>query len=155
MFISTEDNHAVHISLEKGKIIGCRFRFKRGLDALPLIMEMEAGFYSFNPGAPGPSDTALPPTDALLQMLTNTGLDTPAEMPVQGDIELTEITNIIVTELARYLGPIASLIVEDYLDDIGPIHDSGSLQKIVNSAASEIADERKRDEFVKNVFSKL
>lgn len=155
MFISTLDNHAVHINLEKGTIIGCRFRFKRGLDALPLIMEMEAGHYSFNLGAPGPPDTALPPTDTLLQMLTNTGHNTPADMPIQGVTEITEVPEIIAKELAMYLGPIASVIVEDYLDEIGPVRNSGTLQKLIKSVASEIADKRKRDEFTEAVINKL
>jgi len=155
MFISTMDNHAIHIGVKKGQIIGCRFRFKRGADALPLILEMEAGRYSFTPGSPGPADSQLPATEQLLDMLTHTKQNSPTDMPIQVANDLTELPNIVSDELTRYVGPIAAVLVEDYLDESGPVRDSGALQKLITSMASEITDERKRDEFTKAVVGKL
>lgn len=155
MFISTANNHAIHIGIQTGEIVGCRYRFKRGIDALPPIMEMEAGRYSFNPGSSGSDDPALPPTDVLLKMLSERNQGAPADVPIQGTNQPSEAHALIATELALYLGPIASVIIEDYLDDIGQVHDSGALQKMLGSVASEIADERKREEFTKSVLSKL
>ena len=155
MFISTLDNHAVQISIDKGKIIGCRFRFKRGEEALPLIMDMEAGRYSFTPGPSGTADKSLPPTGTLLQILDSTNNKTPADMPMQGNTELAAVPALVATELALYLGPIASILVEDYLDEKGPVRDNGALKGMITSLASEIADQGKRNEFTQHVLSKL
>ncbi len=155
MFISTLDNHAVQIGIKRGKIFGCRFRFKRGEEALPLIMAMEAGRYSFTPGPPGLPDKSLPPTDTLLQILGNTKNNTPADMPIQGNTQLAAVPALIATELAIYLGPIASILVEDYLEENGPVRDSGALKGMIIALASEIEDQGKRDEFTQHVLSKL
>ncbi len=155
MFISTNDNHAVHIGLENGEIVGCRYRFKRGLDALPLIMEIEAGRYSFNSGPSGAADASLPPTDGLLRMLAESNMSKPTDKPIQGVSEISAAPSIIAMELAHYLGPIASVIIEDYLEEVGTVRDSSALHKMIKSVASEITDDRKRDEFTESVLSKL
>jgi len=155
MFISTLDNHAVQIGIDKGQIIGCRFRFKRGKEALPLIMDMEAGHYSFTSGPSGSPDNSLPPTDTLLQILASTNNKTPADMPIQGNTELAAVPALIATELALYLGPIATILVEDYLDENGPVRDNGALKGMITALASEIADQGKRKEFFQHVLSKL
>ncbi len=155
MFISTLDNHAVHLGVDNGNIVGCRFRFKRGIDAMPMILEMEAGHYSFVQGPTGPADGSLPATDELLEMLDNNELSTPTDLPIQGETNLSALPSIITGELTRYLGPIAAVLVEDYLDEVGPARDSGALQKMITSMASEIADITKRDEFTKAVLDKL
>ncbi|MCP4126934.1 MAG: hypothetical protein GY753_07720 [Gammaproteobacteria bacterium] len=155
MFICTLDNHAVHLGVDKGNIVGCRFRFKRGADALPMILEMEAGHYSFVPGPTGPADGSLPATDELLQMLDNSEQNTSTDLPIQGETDLSALPTIITSELTRYLGPIAAVLIEDYLDEEGPARDSGALQKMITSMASEIADVKKRDEFTKAVLNKL
>jgi len=155
MFISTIDNHAIHIGIDDGDIVGCRYRFKRGIDALPLIMDMEAGRYSFNPGPPGTVDDNLPPTDGFIRMLADTDQAEPAQKPIQGNTEISTATSVITMELTQYIGPIATVIIEDYLDDVGPINDSGALHKMIKAVASEIADDGKRDEFTDHVLSKL
>ncbi len=155
MFISTLDNHAIQFSLVKGHITGCRFRLKHGLDAIPHIMEMEAGRYSFNPAPPGPRDKNLPHTKTLINILGEDVPHEPTHTPIQGGIDISALPSIITNELARYLGPIAAILVEDHLDELGPIQDSSSLQKLMKRVAAEISEENKREEFIQGVMHQL
>jgi len=126
VFITSQDNHAVQIGLDSGNVIGCRFRFKRGNDALPLIAAMEAGRYSFANASYSGEDASLPPT-----------------------------TDMLLQELALCLGPIASILIDDYLQDEGAVDSPKELQKMILTLADEIDDPKRRDEFLQRVQSKL
>jgi hypothetical protein len=47
MYISTDDNHAARFTLKNGEIVACGFSSKRGIEALELMRNINAGKYSF------------------------------------------------------------------------------------------------------------
>lgn len=85
MFIHTDSNHAVRFGLEDGRIFLCSFGKYRGLDAIPHLLGIQSGKYSFaeavfNSG----SEVPQPTTEELLEALAEEVLkraDERGEMP--------------------------------------------------------------------------
>jgi len=155
VFITSQDNHAVQIGLDSGNVIGCRFRFKRGNDALPLIAAMEAGRYSFANASYSGEDASLPPTTDLLHILEGDGSRQTLSATANTEMGGGEVATMLLQELALCLGPIASILIDDYLQDEGAVDSPKELQKMILTLADEIDDPKRRDEFLQRVQSKL
>ena len=155
IFITSQDNHAVQIGLDNGDIIGCRYRFKRGKAALPLIAAMGAGRYSFDSTNYVGEDSSLPPTANLLHILE--GGSGSQAMLVTSSTEKggEEVATVLLQELALYLGPIASILIDDYLQDEGAIDTPDGLQRMIMTLADEIDEPGRKKEFLQRVQSKL
>lgn len=68
----TSEKHAAVISLDKGEIVGLRYRISRGSDALRLIKAISTAkirFQQSTSAANSVTATGLPPTDQVLKIL--------------------------------------------------------------------------------------
>jgi len=171
MFITTTHNHSIRFILHEGDITSCVYRVKRGFDALERIKSMEGGTYRFADDVFTTMDElSLPPTSEILSSLSrraapsqsaaSSAAPAPAAKPRgrarpaagQG---MTDSIKIIEHELAMFLGPVASMYCEDYLEDEGPVSNADDLRNMVGAMADEIGDPSKETVFKEQALGKL
>ena len=154
LFITTWDNRSARFVISNGEILSCSYSIKRGRDAIPLLRGMKAGSYKFAEEMFSSMDEApLPPTAELLADLAGAR---PAHVPVEkkGWIA-TETTRTIKTELARFMGPIADILCEDYLAVHGTVENPEQAARMTQALSARIGEITKRLEFVKRVQARL
>lgn len=154
LFITTGEMHAVRFELDSGKIVAVRYRAKKGSVALSLIKQVRDGRCSFSPDALYPHDSDLPETQALLDFLEQAGDEMPIKSkPNQSQPETTvdssQMAKLAEQELARYLGPVAAIIVEDVLDK------HKDTETALDALADEISSKQERRKFTTNLREKL
>lgn len=160
MFITTSDNHSARFVLSNGDIVSCNYSMKRGFDALPLLKNIKAGSYKFAESLfSSMSEIPLPPTNEFLNNLaTPEVVHTPAgavQSVASDESGLNWAAKAIETELARFLGPIAAMLCEEYLEDDGPLKDSEDVRKMIDTMAAEIGLVAKEKEFIDRVVAKI
>lgn len=160
LFVVTRKNKSAQIMLSKGNIIFVYFFNKRGKDALSLMMEIEAGRFRFQEGATTAKPMNLPPTSEILQYLMSGAK--PSEVinvrPVQavetaGEPTVSSLTieqrDKLEYALAKYIGPMATIICEDSLEGVP------DLTAAINALAAEIPDQGKAELFRKEARQQL
>lgn len=157
LFIRSNQNRLAVIAIESGAINFISYGAKRGLAAVPLIRDIEAGTFQITKSADTFDPCDLPETGEMLQLLGEEA-DTIHEL-VQ-DIALTTASEnsesfntratlkSLCSLLENYLGPIASMVCEERLDTIGPQLDILELQRVVRELANEIDDPEEAQEFI-------
>ena len=179
MFITTTHNHSIRFILHEGKITSCVYRVKRGYDALEQIKSMEGGTYRFADDVFTTMDEVdLPPTSEILSSLARRAAPSrsaasdheqdrdqasnraPAPRspgrarPATGR-DMAGAIKVIEHELAMFLGPVASMYCEDYLEDEGPVSNADDLRNMVYAMADEIGDPTKETVFKERTLEKL
>jgi len=173
MFITTTHNHSIRFILHEGNITSCVYRVKRGFDALEKIKSMEGGTYRFADDVFTTMDELnLPPTGEILSSLarraapsqstvsSGAAAQAPAARspgrarPAAGQ-GMADAIKVIEHELAMFLGPVASMYCEDYLDDEGPVSNADDLRNMVHAMADEIGDPTKETVFKEQALGKL
>jgi hypothetical protein len=87
MYISTDDNHAARFTLNNGEIVACGFSSRRGMEALELSRNINAGKYSFVESSnPAEANQNIPTTKEILKYLVALLVtsDTPAPVSISG-----------------------------------------------------------------------
>lgn len=161
LFIRSNQNRLAVVAIEDGVINFISYGAKRGLAAIPLIRDIEAGTFQITKTADTFDPCDLPETDEVLQLL---GEETEIINEVMQDIALTttisggEFFNSRATLkslcglLENYLGPIASMLCEERLEGLGPQVDILDLQRIIKELAEEIGDAQEAREFTSLAF---
>lgn len=154
LFIATKANRSAQIVLENGKIVFVYFYNKRGVEALKLMLTIQAGRYRFQKNATSPRRSSLPSTDKILRFLKQ---ETDTKIPP----EPTEVTKhvqsnlnnnqkrILETVLAEYIGPMAAIICEDHLDS------SPDIAAAIDALASEIPSPDQAQKFRTQIAAEL
>ncbi|MCP4041972.1 MAG: DUF4388 domain-containing protein [Gammaproteobacteria bacterium] len=172
MFITTERGHAARIALDSGKIVSCTYRLKQGMTAIPLLMKINSAAYHFAGDVFDSSgDASLPATDLLLGWLTSGDFSSgpitskpAARQPQQpspspqpsADYSANREIKTISRVLAEYIGPIATLTVDDYLERFGIPAGPDDITEMVDTlAGEEINEPAARLEFKRKVKDQL
>lgn len=162
MFITTNNNHSVRFILKNGIIVFVAYRFQYGNEAIPLVQKIESGIFSFKKDIfVGKEDPTLLDTNTLLQILSNSQTAFPSASnedktkqsnPVATTQSATKFVSDekikhVTTELALFIGPIAAVICEEYIEDYGQPNNQSEWEEMLNNLAEEISDKEKQGQF--------
>jgi len=157
LFLATKANRSAQIMLEKGEIVFVYYYNKRGEDALGLMSKIDAGRLRLQVGQVPAKKQSLPPTSEILAMWRSGGraADTAKFVPpaVESSRETDRLSDsqkeILEACLAEYIGPMASIICEEYFSG------GKGLESVVDGLASEIPSEAQVESFRELVKNKL
>jgi hypothetical protein len=174
MFITTTHNHSIRFILHEGQITSCVYRVKRGFDALDKIKSMEGGTYRFADDVFTSMDELnLPPTGEILSSLQRRAAPSQSAAPQAAPERasaakprararrpaagkgMADAIKVIEHELAMFLGPVAAMYCEDYLEDEGPVSNADDLRNMIGAMADEIGDPSKETVFKEQAQGKL
>lgn len=149
-FITTDDNHAARFVMENGAVTSIGYRQLHGYDALPKIQQIHGGSCRFVEGGfISMEEVPLPSTGELLGMLKE-GDRLQSTAPIATGA-LADALIALRREYARYLGPMARVICEEYIEDNGAPKDQGEFAQMVQELAEEIDVAGKREAFKRKV----
>lgn len=157
LFIATKANRSAQIVLENGEIVFVYFYNKRGVEALKLMLTIEAGRYRFQKNATSSRRSSLPSTDKILRFLKReTDNQIPPEPteptevsePVQSSLDENQ-KRILETVLVEYIGPMAAIICEDHLDS------APDIAAAIDVLASEIPSPDQAQKFRTQIAASL
>ncbi len=163
MFITTEKGHAARFILNRGKIVACTYRLQHGMGALPSLMKINTATYTFTDGvSDSTNDASLPATELVLGWLASgafsSGPATPApaaaprQQPKKTDFSGSREIKTIESTLTEFIGPIAGMTVEDYVQERGAPNGPEDIVAMVNTLAKEeIDDPAKRQQFIQRI----
>ena len=143
IFITTSDNHLVRLVLNKGEIVHLVYDTNhRSYDAIPLIRQIQAGRLQFAKGIFEAADEIpLPPTEELLYVLRGEeNHSVTSSPPKKADSQFDEVISEIKRTLSNYIGPIAGLICEEYIETRGGIQNLNAVNTMIDNVAREIGD---------------
>jgi hypothetical protein len=155
LFIATKKNRAAQVMIENGEIVFIYFAGKRGQKALSLMSEIQAGTFRFQAGKVISKRLPLPDTNAILQIFAGVvgqeNLETKLAQSVPAAANsLNDTQKTILKEcLAEYIGPMASIVCEDYF------HSALDFMTIVDILATKISSVEQRDEFKERVMARI
>ncbi len=169
LFVTTNQNHSVRFELFDGAIISVHYRLKRDHDAIPLIKAIESGKYRFFEGMSKPDDDAIstrsdlfealfeqPPPSAQEETETSSAADKPSSASVPTDSKTIEAGVAMLAEtMARFIGPVARLICDEYIEKNGKPYTKDDLIKMMESLAAEIGDSSQASEFSEKALSEI
>ncbi|MDJ0805530.1 MAG: hypothetical protein QNJ78_01735 [Gammaproteobacteria bacterium] len=128
LFIHSECNHAVTFALDAGEIHAVFHGARRGRKAFPLICKITGGTYRFEASELNGISHELPPTHEILNLLRTQQSAETDRSPTGSltadhtGISLEQKERLIQqlkSQLAVHLGPIANMVFEDALEEIG------------------------------------
>lgn len=158
MFITTTENQSARFVLRQGNIISMWFRLKGGVEALPFIKRIENGWFSFTADVVDHGDhPVLPPTRELLTSLTGESipLGSPHSSSPINTLQLDRAQKAVESELAEFLGPMASVICREYLLGEAELGQPPDITKMIEAISKEVGDPVKEVRFKQRVLAKL
>ncbi len=169
MFITTDQKHSVRFELHDGNITSCNYRLKRDHNAIEFIKAVKSGKYKFFPGTIEPAtadlasrrdlytalfgETSLSPK----KMKSGSTADSISSIVTQSlDTETIEKSvETIAKELARFIGPVAKLICDEYINSTGQARSKDDLTAMAESVATEISDTAQEKQFSEAVLASI
>ena len=161
VLIATQDNQLARILIDNGEIIGLAYGLKHGLEAVPAISSISEGRVKFSESKVGSHEAGqLPPTHELLQLLAPGKAAAPTRAKEQQRASLRPdqvpaALKIVENELVEFLGPMASIVWQEYLDKEGKPSRVDQLLHLVNALTKEIGDPAKVAQFKEQVTKKM
>jgi len=158
LFITTDSGHAVRFVLNKGDVTGCHYRDKVGDEALPLVKGIQAARYSFVVSASVPEDSRTRPDPSALRALMAGGERKPTPSAGAPDVSigrLGQAVRQIQHELAKFIGPAAVMVCNEYLEQAGEIIESADLMRMIDAVAGEVGDHSSAQQFREQVLAEL
>jgi hypothetical protein len=152
VFIATDDNRLARLSLNAGEIELISFHNKRGAEALALIPNIHAGRLRFDEGHKTATGTGgLPPTADILEFLSNSPAPDTEIAPSAGRATHQHLTaddrRMIEDTLAEFIGPMASIVCEEHLDQ------ATDLESALSKLAADIDDPAQANDFLAQVHA--
>lgn len=149
--VKTADQHAVHILFKRGEIVDLRFGLKRGWASIPLIRAIKRCDFHFDAMDEGDITTlpGLPPANEIMRQLGHEGGGPPpasVEKNHAGGTNLPKalepgmVIGPLQELLYRHIGPIANMLCEMVVSDVGPITTAEELEQVLSDLAEEIGD---------------
>lgn len=147
LFLGTKTNQYAQMAFKQGKITFLYFQNKRGQDALSLLAKVQECKYRFQTTVLSSLTDNLPPFATILQILRGEAGQKPTEsVSVQSKQPLTsEQKELLQGYLVDYVGPAASLLVDEYCQK------NRDIQTVINALAAEIPDEAEAQQFRRKV----
>ncbi len=160
LYITSDDAHAGMISLRDGKITSLMYHTQFGAPAVELIRQVSGGTCRFNPSATGPKSGECPSTAEILRALAPTSrnmVNGPAEAPghVDDKVALQGFLNDLSRLLQSHIGPIASMVVEDVVAEMGQLERIDQGKTFISRLMTEIDDEGDASSFLSAALESL
>jgi hypothetical protein len=168
LFIHSRCNRAITIALDSGEIHALYMGARRGRKAIPLISNISGGSYRFEVSDLVEANHDLPPTHEILHLLrrphgsSNNG--TALSIPTSTSISVNTPTNnpkgltdekidILCQELkgllSEHLGPIADVVFDDTVDEVGNFYSSPEMvESLINKLSEEIDNNNEAEHFI-------
>jgi len=160
-FISTDSNRSAQVVIKSGVISFVYYFNKQGMDALKLMVEIEAGRYRFQQGQTLSKTNALPSTPDILAMLAKADVDDSIpvlepdiNLDTQGNVAIDCIDDSKIEHLKKILGkitgPAGSFLIDDAMQEMG-LHVTAipvdSFEEVVKTIASKIPGNKQQEMF--------
>jgi len=159
LFIVSDTNCFARVVIAGGNIIYLEYRLKKGIEAIPLFVEIKHGTLDFKDGKViSHKASPLPATTDLLAQLGGVApgpASTPKTPAATGSVRPADAFGIIEDELVDILGPMASLVWEEHLEQAGGPEAAIDLGQLIDSVATEIDDPTKAAQFRSHVREML
>jgi len=159
LFIVSETNCFARVVIAAGNIIYLEYRLKKGVEAIPVFLEIKHGTIDFKDGKViSHSASPLPPTPDLLAQLG--GQAAPAVSVAQSTAAVTQppaadAFKIIEEALIDILGPMASLVWEEHLERAGGPEAQVDIGQLISNVSTEIDDPDTAAQFRNHVRAML
>ena len=150
LFIRSECNHLTTFTLQNGQVTAVSFGPRRGDRAIPHIRKINSGTYRFDREAPVGAPQRLPDTGELMNLLNSSGAAPTGIMDPGGngsivggasDRSSRRFSKELKELLTDHLGPIADIIYEDTLEEIGGVcSNPHQAQILIDRLATDIDD---------------
>ena len=169
LFITTDKMHSVRFELHNGYITSCNYRFKRDHDAIKLIKAVQSGKYKFIPGTTEPENEDTARRSDLYTALFGKTLQLPKEIKSASTVDSTspqtsppldteivgEALETIAKELAHFIGPVAKLICDEYVNSNGQACNTDYFIAMAESVATEIGDSAQEKQFTETTLASI
>ena len=162
VFIVTEDNHLARIVLIKGEIVCASLQRLEGVAVIRALSNMASGAFGFNPELQVVTKKqALPDTASLLETLQSGDIylkqrAAVESAPLGAKLPSTpEILNVLVQESTEFLGPMASILCQEYIQDLTAPVSEGNIQHVIRQLERDINHPDKVDKFSTAVRKRL
>ena len=162
IFIATADNKQCRIVLIDGEIVCASMHRLNGVEVIRSIAALESGVFGFNPDLQlVTSRQSLPDTESLLQILQAGGANTQqgAQASSGSDGFLlparSKILEILVQEATEYMGPMAAIICQDYLQQLTSSINPSNVQQVIRQLEQDINNTDKAHKFRAAVMKRL
>ncbi len=159
LFITTDKKHSVRFALQDGYITSCNYRLKRNHDAIELIKAVKSGKYKFFTGTSESQDKDIARHYDLYTALF--GKTSPSSKEVKSESTAPDMLDIktidkavemIAKELAHFIGPVARLICDEYINNTGQARSKDDLITMTESVATEIGNSVQEKKFTEAVL---
>ena len=169
MFITTDQKHSVRFKLYDGHITSCNYRLKRDYDAIKLIKAVKSGTYKFFAGISEPTASNISRPHDLYAALfgettlspnkinsTSTAGNNSMTVSQPLDSETVKKTiEAIAKDLAYFIGPVARLICDEYINRTGQARTKDELIAMAESVAVEIGDSVQEQQFIEAALGSI
>ncbi|MGS2717034.1 hypothetical protein ACVBE9_02590 [Eionea flava] len=166
LVVVTDDNTFATFSLIKGKLIAISFQGKRGIEALELVSHIISGVCRFRRDQVENNHDPLPDTDEIISHLLQSSQkrNPDTEHQETSTHQSAEIDNTLIntltekqqlifeTCLAEYVGAMAPILAEEYLEIETDIHSAINNLMLVVKNMSGIESAK---HFRKNLYGEL
>jgi hypothetical protein len=139
IFITSNDGHLARIVLNKGDITSLIFDSKyRGHDAIPLLLTINSARIQFADGIfDRDQKIPLPSTKEIFHQLDENLHHREREKPLSTP-KFSEVVEYIRKALATHIGPVALIVCEEYLQNVGLIKSLDDAFAMIDALAPEI-----------------
>ena len=159
LYFIADNHHPVLMTIDEGEIVSCSFEGKKNYDALPLIKNIKGGTRVFVKGVfNSMEEVSLPNTAEVLSLLSGdtASLGKPAYSSISANTQLNAAAKLVETELAKFIGPVASLVCEDYImDQGGTINELDSVFHMIDVVSAEISDPGQQIDFRQTILERV
>lgn len=133
LFLTTDQNHMATLVLQAGKIIALQYRNKRGLQAIPMLNNINKASFKFDEGLQMFNlQEDLPSTGAILRQLginittTSQSKAGTAEAQDHDRVDLISEENqaLVIKTLAKYVGPLAGIACQNVFGQVARLDDA-------------------------------
>lgn len=145
---------SARVHLIKGEIVALLMQHKKGLEAVPSLVHVQASRIDFIPNLPCSLHTPLPDTSMLLEMLAaQASIPPTAASAVPNTVSARRLdmaTQTLLSEtLAQYIGPVALVVCKKMLDA------PQDIEQALQALASNIPEAAQAQRFVTEMRTKL
>lgn len=162
LFIRSDCNHAIALALDTGRIYAIFHGARRGRKAIPVIRNISGGTYKFETSGLSGISHEIPTTPEILNLLrTPHGIEETGPAGASVGRNASEISeekkNLLYQQLksllAEHLGPIAEMVFEDAMDEIGDFCSTPELARgLIDKLSFDIDDASEVSQFREKAY---
>lgn len=165
VFVRTENNRLAIIGIREGDIVYLSYGTKRGVDAIPLMREIDGGTFRITKSTNAFSPCVLPDTGDVLSLLQASeqvvhqtvhelkhGTAEPNHGAADMATDMEEIGKGLCLLLGEYMGPIAQVICQEQLEELGRAPTHNDLRSIITRLSREIDEPAEAQAFVHRAY---